>query len=375
MGLIGMARRAGAAKGAYLAAQEAYHRQRQGMLDDITRQRFELDKAKHAQDMTVSKNTEARNAEKHAFNMASGKAKEEREAAKHAQDMTVSKNTEARNAALFNQGQEDRKNFIIPANQARLDAMDRANEQAERNLQRQDDLYNRRMAAMNRMSQQDRDNYLLYGAGKYNPSLVKMAQSGRRSAAPAAKPPFSDTRIENIAAHATPEQMRDTFDQVYNITEKDMQRKTGKTRDQFFKDVNDAYAEHIRIHGSNAMTRHQFLEQYEKQYAFRPIHDLNKYMDASNEDAAKKPSAMGNWFREYIYGKPYGTYHYAKKNPTIVGKQEKLTADIITGFGGKPNAQNIALIRNPQFVKKFMAARNKGLSPQDAVKFVLGGAR
>ncbi|MBO4633274.1 MAG: hypothetical protein J5858_15250 [Lentisphaeria bacterium] len=386
MGLIGMARRAGAARGAYLAAQEAYHRQRQGLYDDMARQRFDMDRREFNYDLADRDILNQRNAERFKWETQNQKNKEtefsqgqedrkiknqrEAERFKWAQQNQQNQQTE------FNQRQEDRKNFTIPANQAKLNAINRANEQAEINLQRQNSLYNQRIAAMNRMSPQERDNYLLYGANRYNPSLAQMTVKGNKTAsASSSKPPFSDTRIENVAAHATPDQMRDAFDQVYNITEKDMRRKTGKTRDQFFKDVNDAYAEHIRTQGANAMTRQQFLEQYQKQYGFRPIYDLNKYMDAKNEDKANKPSAMGNWWRENIYGKPYGTYHYQRKNPTIYKKQQELEADIVSAFGGKPSAQTMALIRDPKFVKEFQKARMQGLSPQNAVQFVLGGGR
>ncbi len=388
MGLLGIARGAGRARGAYMAEMENYHRQRQGLYDDMAlrrfgmdQQRFDMDRRKFNEDLVDREAKRKRDAETHQWagethkdnlttNIYRRDALRAQERSHNAQTQAVENRTK-REDEIYKNYTSPYNGLMLELAKGRLDAQDYSNEQNEINRQRQNAIYNQRMAAMNRMSPQERDNYLLYGANRYNPSLAQMTgtRSGRKSAG---KPAVSDTRLKAAAKAVTPEQMQMAFSQQFYDTDDNILKKTGMKRDQFIRTLADQYRAHILSAGENMMSEDDFIRQAAGRFGFWDRDDLGRLMTSMNDARSKNPTKHGfGWFG---FGRRNAEEEYARRNPAFYKKQRQIIDDVFAIKGINPQFKN-EMLSKPDFVRHYRKATEKGLSPDEAFRYGVDAIR
>jgi hypothetical protein len=364
MGLLGIARRAGAARGAYMAELENYHRQRQGLYDDMAlrrfgmdQQRFDMDRRKFNEDLIDREAQRKRDAEKHQW--AGEQHKDNLSTNLYRRDalraQTAEHNAKAKAAEeAGKRAAEIHQNFTTPYNglmlefaKGRQKGQELANEAAEINNN-----FYRNAGPMRQMGRMGtRTNTDQYG----------QTQAVRGGAA--AKPAVSDARLKAVAEAVTPEQMQMAFGRKFYDTDANIQKRTGMSRDQLMKTLSDQYRSHILAAGENAMNEDDFIRQAVGKYGFWDRDDLGRLMTSMNDARSKNPTKHGfGWFG---FGRRNAEEEYARRNPAFY-KQQKALIEEISGIKGiNPELKNQAL-RNPVFVRHYRKGIEKGLSPDRA---------
>ncbi len=369
MGLRGIARRAGAARGAYMAELENYHRQRQGMLDDMARQRFDMDRRKFREDLIDREAKRKRDAELHQWkgeehkdNLSTNIYKRDALRAQERQQNAKTQAVENRDK----RDEENQKNYVAPYNglmlelmKGRLDAQDLTNEAAEINNN-----FYRNAAAAGTMGPMGRMGRM---GTRTNTDQYGQTQAVRGGAA--AKPAVSDVRLKAAAEAVTPEQMQMAFGRKFYDTDANIQQRTGMSRDQFMKTLSDQYRSHILAAGENAMNEDDFIRQAAGRFGFWDRDDLGRLMTSINDARSNKPTMHGMWgFRRN------DEEEYARRNPAFYKDQRRMIKDVMAIEGIDPQIKNQAL-RNPVFVRHYRMATEKGLSPDKAFLYGVNAIR
>lgn len=376
MGLRGIARRAGASRGAYMAELENYHRQRQGMLDDMAlrrfgmdQQRFDMDRRKFKEDLIDRETQRKQKAEAHQWagelhkdNMTTNTYR--RDALK-AQERQHNAKTQALESKA-KRDEENQKNYVTPYNglmlelmKGRIDAQDLANEAAEINNN-----FYRNAAAAGTMGPMGRMGRI---GTRTNTDQYGKTQAVRGGAA--VKPAVSDARLKAAAEAVTPEQMQMAFGRKFYDTDANIQQRTGMSRDQLMKTLSDQYRSHILAAGENAMNEDDFVRQAVGRYGFWDRDDLGRLMTSINDARSNKPTMHG------FYGfRRNDEEEYARRNPAFYKDQRKMIDDVFAIQGIDPQIKNMAL-RNPVFVRHYRMATEKGLSPDKAFLYGVNAIR
>ena len=393
MGLRGMARRAGAARGAYMAEMENYHRQRQGLYDDMAlqrfgmdQQRFDMDRRKFKEDLIDRETQRKQKAEEHQWagelhkdnlttNIYRRDALRAQERQHNAQTQAVENRTKRED--------ENYKNYTIPYNglmlewaKGRVDAQDQtieannlALDAAKKNAQT--GTMGGPMGQMGRMGTRTPTRQV-----PGNPLL----QSGGTSVKPA-----SDTRIKASAEAVTPGQMKLAFNRKFYDTDANIQKRTGMSRNELMEAIAGKYRSHINSAGVNAMDEDDFIRQELGRYGFWDIDDLGRLMNSINNARSNKPTLHGFWESRN------DEEEYARRNPAFYKKQKQIIDDVMgakiivthprTGkmIDIDPATKNKAL-RDPNFVRLYRKGIDKHkLSPEKAFQYatdeIFRGAR
>ena len=359
MGLLGLARRAGAARGAFMMEQEMYNRGRQEMLDQMARNKAAQESALLRQRMANAAAGEQR--AQAAFNSNQGWLSKERANTElgwknAAADRALKLKNDAEDRALklerdriAAEQQQDLNDQQIEAQENQLEAYSRLTPQQQAVAQ-YPGLW--RMAALD--------------AGKYG---VTAKGGTSRGTAAAGKPPISDSLLKANAETVTPERMQLAFNRKFYDTDAKIEARTGMKRDQFMKTLADQYRAHVLSARENAMDEDDFIRQAVGQYGFWDKHDLGRLTNAMRD--TKKRHGFG-WFG---LARRNEEEEYARRNPAFYKQQKQMIGEIDNGvkaFTGKDDAALADSIKmNRNAVRIFDSYRKNGLSAGDAVIYAV----
>lgn len=364
MGLRGIARRAGAARGAYMAEMENYHRQRQGLYDDMAlrrfgmdQQKFDMDRKKFQNDLADREIKNKRDAELHQWAGETHRSKLRNDIYNRSNLSAQEKWHDAQTQALENRTKRDDeiyKNYTSPYNglmlemmKGRLDAQDLANEAAEINNN-----FYRNAAAAGTMGPMGRM------GTRTNTNQYGQTQAVRGGAA--AKPAVSDARLKAVAEAVTPEQMQMAFNRKFYDTDANIQKRTGMSRDQLMKTLSDQYRSHILSAGENMMSEDDFIRQAAGRFGFWDRDDLGRLMKSIIDAKSENPTKHG------MYGfRRNAEEEYARRNPAFYKKQRQIIDDVFAIKGIDPEFKN-EMLSKPDFVRHYRKGIEKGLSPDKA---------
>ena len=366
MGLMGLARRAGRARGAYMAAQEEYRRNREAMLD---RRQDRLDQSllnMRRQQMGISAAGERRaqaafdaNQKWLAEQQSNTRLGWKRDAERFGWD----KAAEARKQAKFEQNQK--------AAAAKLDAANAAQTQRKQVWDMMSD--DERIAAVYPYSRYAGLPGMVNGANNRpdRPNRTYRQNAGtdgatREAGNGAGKPVISDNLLKANAEAVTPERMQMAFSRKFYDTDENIQKRTGMKRDQFMKTLADQYKAHILSAGANAMNEDDFIRQAVGRYGFWDVDDLGRLWNAMNDAGSANPTKHGfGWFG---LGRRNAEEEYARRNPAFYKQQKALITDVAGIEGIDPDIK-IKSLRNPVFVRNYRMGRERGLAPAAAFRY------
>ena len=361
MGRYRLAKRAGAARGAYMADMEMYNRGRQAALDQIAR-----DNAAQLAEMRRQQMGFAANAEQRAA------AEEQRAADQFARNQKWNTQKQAwaeedrkRNLA---QEAEDRKmkerlnNAQLDQIQARTDYID---SQTDQNDVKTD--------ILNTAGTQP--GYLPRMTGRPAAGMPRAAENGNN---PAAQPPtgnpfannptpqgkVSDSQRNKTADHVNPRLIDNALSDEFSDADAHIEKLTGKSPEDWKSNIAAGYQFYVSQGGT--LDPIDYARMRAKEIGLPSKYDLRPLHNAMND---KKKYGFG------AYGMKKWTMEskYARQNPKIYEKQKQLIDNINTGsadlFGNGKYAVTFShdIQKNPDLVRSFAKYIKAGKSNEDAI--------
>ena len=327
MGLMGLARRAGAARGAYMADIEAYNRGRQAILDQ---------RAQEAHDKNMALTQQ---------NMDNSLAAAQRAQEAHEQNMALTK----QNMALTQQKMD---NSLASARRAAY-------------------FHELRERAFNELPEEQKK-MVLFGfnatANPENPGRNPGNPGRNPGNANGGKPPVSDAMWIKRAEAISPGMMETEFNNQFFDTDDKIQKRTGGDRATFMKNMADAYRAHILNYRENAMPLSDFIRDYAGKYRFWDKYDLERLIKARDSK-----ETYGHWWTGYRTAEQ----EYARRNPAFFKDQNRLIREIDTGltslFGNVNGVPNFSYItkHNKNVVRFFDYYRQKGKDQRNAIFYAM----